>query len=83
MLFVAGVTVVACTACARETVPESRTQDIVVLYTNDIHCAVEAGMGYSGLVALKEEYEAQGAKVILVDCGDAIQGEPIGTLSKG
>ena len=80
---VAGVALVAGTACAKESEQEVRTQDIVVLYTNDIHCAVEAGMGYSGLVALKEEYEAQGAKVILVDCGDAIQGEPIGTLSKG
>ena len=78
-----GIVAVAGTACAKETEQNQRAQDIVVLYTNDIHCAVEAGMGYSGLVALKEEYEAQGAKVILVDCGDAIQGEPIGTLSKG
>ena len=59
LLAATGLVVVAGTACAKETEQSQRTQDIVVLYTNDIHCAVEAGMGYSGLVALKEEYEAQ------------------------
>lgn len=80
---VVSLIVAGCTACAKSPVREERTQDVVILYTNDIHCAVETGIGYSGLVSLKEEYEAHGAKVILVDCGDAIQGEPIGTLSKG
>lgn len=63
-------------------------QDIVVLYTNDIHCGVDAGspegtMGYSNLAALKKELEAQYEHVALVDAGDAIQGDAIGTLSDG
>ena len=58
-------------------------QDIVVLYTNDVHCAVDSGIGYAGLAALEREYRNAGADVILADCGDAIQGEPIGTISKG
>lgn len=58
-------------------------QDVVVLYTNDVHCAVDTGIGYAGLAALEEKYRDTGAEVILVDCGDAIQGEPIGTISKG
>ena len=58
-------------------------QDIVVLYTNDVHCAVDSGIGYAGLAALETEYRNAGADVILADCGDAIQGEPIGTISKG
>lgn len=61
----------------------SQTEDLVILYTNDVHCAVDSGMGYAGLSALKKQYEAQGLEVILADCGDAIQGAPIGTLSEG
>lgn len=58
-------------------------QDIVVLYTNDVHCAVDTGIGYAGLAQLEAQYREKGAEVILVDCGDAVQGEPIGTLSNG
>lgn len=62
--------------------------DLVVLYTNDVHCAVDAGspedtMGYAQLAALKKELEATHDHVVLVDAGDAIQGEAIGTLSDG
>lgn len=58
-------------------------KDIVILYTNDVHCAVDTGMGYAGLAYLKDYYLEDGNEVILVDCGDAIQGEPIGTISQG
>ena len=55
----------------------------MILYTNDIHCAVDSGIGYADLASLQNQYEADGNAVLLVDCGDAIQGEPIGTLSEG
>ncbi len=58
-------------------------QDIVILYTNDVHCAVDSGIGYAGVAALEAQYREAGADVLLVDCGDAVQGEPIGTISKG
>ena len=57
--------------------------DIVILYTNDTHCAVDTGIGFDGVAAMKAYYEGLGAEVILADCGDAIQGEPIGTMSDG
>jgi 2',3'-cyclic-nucleotide 2'-phosphodiesterase (5'-nucleotidase family) len=59
--------------------------DIVVLYTNDVHCAVDDNIGYAGRAAYKADMEAQfGAdRVTLVDDGDALQGAAIGTLSKG
>lgn len=62
--------------------------DIVVLYTNDVHCAVaedeeSQALGYAKVAALKNELEEAGSEVILVDAGDAIQGEAIGTLSSG
>lgn len=58
-------------------------KDIVILYTNDVHCAVDNAIGYTGVAALKQTYQENGADVLLVDCGDAIQGAPIGTISKG
>lgn len=57
--------------------------DIVVLYTNDVHCGIESNIGYAGLVSYKNEILNKTPNVTLVDCGDSIQGEVIGTISKG
>lgn len=59
--------------------------DIVVLYTNDIHCTSDDGMSYAAIAGYKSEMEATyGAdNVTLVDNGDAIQGAVLGTLSDG
>ncbi len=58
-------------------------KDIVILYTNDVHCGVDENIGYAGLALYKKEMLAQTPYVTLVDGGDAIQGAPIGTLSDG
>ena len=58
-------------------------QDIVVLYTNDVHCAVDENIGYAGLVAYEKQVEEETPYVTLVDCGDALQGDAIGTVSQG
>lgn len=60
-----------------------RTADIAVLYTGDVHCAVDENIGYAGLASFKTELETQGTQVLLVDTGDAIQGAPLGSMSKG
>ena len=57
--------------------------DIVILCTSDVHCGVNQGFGYAGLQQVRDYLIAQGNDVILVDDGDSIQGEPIGTISKG
>ena len=58
-------------------------QPVAILYTNDVHCGIDDNIGYSGLVAYKKAYEKAGYDVILVDDGDAIQGDAIGTISTG
>ena len=58
-------------------------KEIVILYTNDVHCGITDGMGYAGVARVKAAYEAAGKEVVLVDNGDAAQGDVIGTLSKG
>lgn len=67
---------------------EEQGSDIAVLYVNDVHCGVDAdapegSMGYANLAALEKELQTEYAHVTLVDAGDAIQGEAIGTLSNG
>ena len=57
--------------------------DIVILYTNDVHCAADENLGYAVLAAYKEDMEEMTPYVTLVDCGDAIQGDPIGSITKG
>ena len=57
--------------------------DIVVLYTNDVHCGVDDNIGYAGLALYKRQMQQQTPYVTLVDAGDAIQGAPIGTISDG
>ena len=52
----------------------------VILHSNDVHGAIE---GYANIAALKAEYEAQGATVILVDAGDYSQGTTYVSSTKG
>lgn len=62
---------------------DENANEIVVLYTNDVHCGVNDGIGYKGLSAIKNSLEASGKNVILVDAGDSVQGDTIGTVSEG
>lgn len=61
----------------------SETQDVVVLFTSDVHCGVDQNFGYVGLKSVMDTLEKAGNRVLLVDNGDSIQGEPLGTLTKG
>lgn len=54
--------------------------DIVILYENDVHCAVE---GYSKLSAMKKELQETYAHVGVVSGGDYIQGNSLGVISQG
>ncbi|MBE6732687.1 MAG: bifunctional metallophosphatase/5'-nucleotidase [Ruminococcaceae bacterium] len=60
-----------------------RTKDIAVIYTGDVHCAVDENIGYAGLYEYKKSLINDGCEVILVDTGDAIQGDAIGSFSEG
>ena len=63
-------------------VPE-KNGDVMILFTSDVHCGLEDGFGYAGLQQIRDNMEAEGYTTILVDNGDAVQGEAVGTLSKG
>ena len=58
-------------------------KDITILFTSDVHCGIDQNFGYAGLSEVKKSFEKSGDHVLLVDDGDSIQGEPIGTITKG
>ena len=65
---------------------KKEADDIIVLYTNDVHNAyqkAEGCLGYASVAQYKKQLESLGYQVQLVDNGDAIQGGIIGTVSKG
>ena len=69
-----------CAGAAAETPAEAR--DLIILFTSDVHCGIDKGWGYAGLYAVKQKL-SETYNVLLVDNGDAIQGEPIGLFSRG
>ena len=70
----------AAPAIAEEAAPIFQ-QDVVIRFTSDVHCGVESNFGYAGLALVRDAYERAGNHVLLVDNGDSIQGEPVGTMT--
>jgi 2',3'-cyclic-nucleotide 2'-phosphodiesterase (5'-nucleotidase family) len=64
-------------------VPEGESRGIMILYTSDVHCAVDQGFGYAGLREAQGALKAQGYDVILADDGDSIGGDFLGVMTKG
>lgn len=58
-------------------------KDIYIIYTSDVHCGIDEGFGYAGVYEIRRNLERQGYETLLVDDGDFVQGEAIGTISKG
>lgn len=55
-------------------------EEIVILYENDVHCAVE---GYGKLAAMKQELAQTHDHVGVVSVGDYVQGSSLGAISQG
>lgn len=67
-------------ACAAK---DGLSNDIVVLFTNDVHCGIDENIGYAGLSAYKKDMEEKYRYVVLADCGDFTQGGYEAAVSKG
>lgn len=59
------------------------SDDIVILYTNDIHTYIDGPLSYDVLAAIKSELKKEYKQVLLVDAGDHIQGTAYGSMDKG
>lgn len=73
------------TVLASPTTTTDTSNEIIILHTNDTHCAIEDGLGFAGVAAYKADMEEIYGEdfVTLVDAGDAVQGGPLGTLTEG
>ena len=63
--------------------PAPKNGGIYILFTSDVHCGIDQHFGYAGLKQVRDTLEAKGYETLLVDDGDSIQGEAIGTFTKG
>ena len=76
--------VVETTAPVMETTEATEpTEDVVILYTNDVHTYIDGPLSYDVLAGLKSQLEAVYGNVLLVDAGDAVQGTAFGSMDDG
>ncbi len=68
-----------CRQAVKDTPISPRQKSIVILYENDVHCAMG---GYAKLAGLRDAI-ADTADVFLVSNGDYVQGQTVGAISKG
>ena len=76
-----GMAFLALALCACE--QDHRSDDVVFLYTTDVHCGVKDHLGYAAVASYKKEMAKDYKYVSLLDAGDFIQGDIIGSFSKG
>ena len=62
---------------------EKGAEDIVILYTNDVHTYIDKPLSYDNIADMKTTLAAENAGVLLVDAGDHIQGTAFGSMDKG
>ena len=55
----------------------------VIIHTNDSHSRVDENYGFTAVSALKKQYEAAGANVLVFDAGDTLHGMPVATMFEG
>ena len=62
---------------------DNKDNDIKIIYTNDIHCAINTNISFAAIKQFKNNLQKTNKDVLLVDAGDAIEGGAYGTISKG
>ncbi len=88
ILLVLALLALGCTPAALATQPVDLTGKLVIVYTNDVHGYAITNLsgpsaGYAQVKQYKEDTAALGAEVLLLDAGDASQGQPLVNLDKG
>ncbi len=75
--------VVETTAAVETTQATEPAEDVVILYTNDVHTYIDGALSYDVIAGLKDQLETVYGNVLLVDAGDAVQGTAFGSMDKG
>ncbi len=59
------------------------SEDIVILYTNDVHTYIDGALSYDTIAAIKDDLQTKYKYVLLADAGDHIQGTAYGAMDRG
>ncbi len=59
------------------------SEDVIILYTNDVHSYIDGSLSYDVIAGIKSELQKEYKHVILADAGDHVQGTAYGTMDKG
>jgi len=62
---------------------QKKDEDIIIVYTNDVHALVDTNIGYAGLVSYVNGLKLNNSYVSLIDAGDTYQGSTACAVSKG
>lgn len=62
---------------------EGLSDDVVILYTNDVHTYIDGALSYDVIAAIKKNLKKEYKHVFLVDAGDHVQGTAYGSMDKG
>ena len=62
---------------------QEKSDDIVIIHLNDVHCGLNETIGYDGFVLYRDELKKKYNHVITVDVGDHIQGGTLGAITNG
>lgn len=62
---------------------EELSDDIIILYTNDVHTYIDGELSYDVIAAVKKDLQKQYKHVLLADAGDHIQGTAYGSMDQG
>ncbi len=70
---------------APATAAPAAAEDVIVLYTNDVHTYIDGPLSYDVIAGLKKDLEETfgAGNVILADAGDHIQGTAYGSMDNG
>ena len=79
LLLAVLLSVMAGTGLAEATLSD----DVVILYTNDVHTYIDGALSYDVIAGVKAELLKQYKHVLLVDAGDHVQGTAYGSMDKG
>ena len=69
-----------CTNCGEKM---AESDELVILFTNDVHTYIDGALSYDNIADLKAQFGKVAADVALVDAGDHIQGTAFGSMDKG
>lgn len=82
-LFMALVLMVAMIPNMAFASDDTQAEDIIILFTGDVHGQADENIGYAGLAACKNELQSTSPYVALVDAGDSMSGSLLSLVSEG